>query len=74
MERRLEKMGEIIYSKGWRDLESEARTRERQRNKSKSRRHQEIENLVKERRQQRKQWEKATYRERIGLETLQSKR
>lgn len=39
---------------------------------SKSRRQQEIERLVKERRQLRKQWKKATDAEKAGLEALQN--
>ena len=72
-EKKLEKMGDIIYHYG----EERFGVNERRSGKApsapaKSRRQQEIESLVRERRQLRKQWKKASDTEREGLMLLQA--
>ena len=72
-EKKLERMGDIIYHYG----EERFGVNERRSGKTppapaKSRRQQEIEILVRERRQLRKQWKKASDAEREGLMLLQA--
>ena len=74
VERKLDKIGEIIYSYGAERFGVKSKNQRTQKEPSahyKSRRQQEIERLVKERRCLRKQWKKATEVERKGLEALQ---
>ncbi|KAL1263729.1 hypothetical protein QQF64_006468 [Cirrhinus molitorella] len=74
VERKLDKIGEIIYSYGVERFGVKSTNLWTQKDPSvnlQSRRQQEIEQLVKERRNLRKQWRKATEVERKGLEALQ---
>ncbi|KAK0148023.1 hypothetical protein N1851_012272 [Merluccius polli] len=74
VERKLEKIGDIIYSYGTERFGVKHKDLSTQKEPSarlKSRRQQEIERLVKERRCLRKQWKKATEVEREGIEALQ---
>ena len=74
VDRKLDKIGEIIYSYGAERFgvkSKNPRTQKEPATHLKSRRQQEIERLVKERRSLRKQWKKATEVERKGLEALQ---
>ncbi|XP_049449241.1 uncharacterized protein LOC125899203 [Epinephelus fuscoguttatus] len=68
---RLEKMGDIMYSYGVERFGVHERKRSERVQSGKSRRQREIEKLVKERRQLRKQWKKATEEEREGIKVLQ---
>ncbi|KAK7912981.1 hypothetical protein WMY93_013192 [Mugilogobius chulae] len=75
VERRLEKMGEIVYTYGKERFgvrNKKPKSNEGQCPCRKSRRQVEIDKLVKERRQLRKQWKKANNEERVGLGALQS--
>ncbi|KAL7834877.1 hypothetical protein SRHO_G00291350 [Serrasalmus rhombeus] len=73
VERRLERMGELIYSYGRERFGVKDRKAKKEHTpRDKSRRQQEIERLVKERRQLKKQWKKANEVERLGLKALQS--
>ncbi|KAL7852846.1 hypothetical protein SRHO_G00186310 [Serrasalmus rhombeus] len=66
-------MGELIYSYGRERFGVKDRKAKKEHTpRDKSRRQQEIERLVKERRQLKKQWKKANELERVGLEALQS--
>ena len=74
VEKKLDKIGEIIYSYGAERFgvkQVNLRSQKEPSPHRKSRRQQEIERLVKERRCLRKQWKKATETERKGLEVLQ---
>ncbi len=74
VERKLEKIGEIIYSYGTESFGVKRKDHSTQKEPSahlKSRRQQEINRLVKERRCLRRQWKKATEVEREGIEVLQ---
>ncbi|KAK7904929.1 hypothetical protein WMY93_017536 [Mugilogobius chulae] len=76
VERRLEKMGEIVYTYGKERFgvrNKKPKSNEGQCPCRKSRRQVEIDKLVKERRQLRKQWKKANNEERVGLGALQKK-
>lgn len=75
VEKKLERMGAIIYSYGPKRVGVKGRSQREQKGpliQSKSRRQQEIDRLVKERRQLRKQWRKITETERVGLDELQA--
>lgn len=75
MKKKLERMGAIIYSHGPKRVGVKGRSQREQKGpliQSKSRRQQEIDRLVKERRQLRKQWRKTTETERVGLDELQA--
>ncbi len=74
VERKLEKIGEIIYSYGSESFGVKCKDHSTQKEPSahlNSRRQQEINRLVKERRCLRRQWKKATEVEREGIEVLQ---
>lgn len=74
VERKLDKIGETIYSYGAERFGVKSKNQRTQKEPSahlKSRRQQEIERLVKERRCLTKRWKKATEVERKGLEALQ---
>ena len=68
---KLEKMGDIIYEYGADIFKVIERKRVERLQSVRSRRQKEIEKLVKERRQLRKQWRKATVDEREGINVLQ---
>ena len=68
---RLEKMGEVIYSYGLERFGVSVNRRGERVQVGRSRRQREIEKLVKERRQLRKQWRKASEEEREGINVLQ---
>ncbi|MDG2555567.1 hypothetical protein P7M41_26620, partial [Vibrio parahaemolyticus] len=68
---KLDKMGDIIYSYGAERFGVHERKRSERVQSGKSRRQREIEKLVKERRQLRKQWKKATEEERERTNILQ---
>ncbi len=75
VERKLDNIGAIIYSYGVERFGVKGKTQRMQKGPStqpKSRRQQEIDRLVKERRQLRKQWRKATEVGRVGLDALQA--
>ncbi len=74
VERKLEKIGEIIYSYGTERFGLKRKDHSTQKELSahlKSRRQQEIDRLEKERRHLRRQWKKATEVEREGIEVVQ---
>ncbi|KAJ8414647.1 hypothetical protein AAFF_G00038490 [Aldrovandia affinis] len=70
-EKKLERMGDIIYHYGEERFGVSKRSGKALPTPAKSRRQQEIERLVRERRQLRKQWKKASDAEREGLTLLQ---
>ncbi|KAK0145224.1 hypothetical protein N1851_015879 [Merluccius polli] len=71
-ESKLEKMGDIIYSYGKERFGIIEKRAKRQQEVVKSRRQKEIDKLIKERRQLKKQWRKATVVEKEGIYCLQA--
>lgn len=74
VEQKLDKMGDVMYNYGAERFGTKLtnhRERKEPSAQPKSRRQQEMERLVKERRQLRKQWKKAAEAEKKGLEALQ---
>ncbi|KAK7886737.1 hypothetical protein WMY93_026358 [Mugilogobius chulae] len=70
--KKLEKMGEIIYKYGAEHFGTAYKIRNPSTTQTKSRRQQEIEQLVKARRQLKKQWRKASEEEKDGINVLQA--
>ena len=69
--KKLEKMGDLIYSYGSERFGAVERKRSEPTIPTKSRRQKEIDRLVRERRQLKKQWRKATEEEKEGINVLQ---
>ncbi|RXN17451.1 hypothetical protein ROHU_008023 [Labeo rohita] len=70
--RKLERMGDLIYNYGVERFGMVEKRKKTSPTQTKSRRQQEIERLVKERRQLKKQWRKAPEEEKEGINLLQA--
>ena len=70
--KKLERMGDLIYSYGAERFGTAEKRKKTSATPTKSRRQQEIERLVKERRQLKKQWRKAPEEEKEGINLLQA--
>ena len=71
VERKLDKMGDIIYSYGAERYGVRSKQAKQPALENKSRRQQEIDRLIRERRQLKKQWRKASDAEKEGINILQ---
>lgn len=70
--KKLERMGDLIYNYGAERFGTAEKRKKASSTPTKSRRHQEIERLVKERRQLKKQWRIAPEEEKEGINQLQA--